>query len=419
MKEVGADRFYEFKGMKKAPVLPPFYSTGQDMIYLDANATTRPDPQVMEAILPYLTDVYGNASSGHLLGRKARKGLDKARSQVADMLKVSVEEIIFTSGATESINSVMSFVQREYPERPLLITSAVEHEAVIECALRWEKLGGRVKRVAVDTQGRLDLEALRAALEPGKTALVSVIWANNETGVITPLAEVAQLAHEAGALVHADAAQMVGRLPVDLSSLAVDYLSLSAHKFHGLKGTGALYVSRRVPFRPWILGGGQERGWRSGTENVTGIVALGLAAEKAAQRFTVGSHDSVARLRDAFEQRLVAEMPQIVIHGQCAVRLPNTSSICLPEVDAAGMMILLDQKGIACSGGSACQTVSLHPSHVLEAMGFSAEHAASTLRFSLSADTTEAELMQAATQVISLARHLCQQRDSLVRLSAT
>ena len=384
------------------------------MIYLDANATTKPDPQVVEAILPYLTDIYGNASSGHQLGRKARKALEKAKSQVADLLKVSAEEIIFTSGATESINSVLSFVQREYPNRPLLIISAVEHEAVLECASRWECGGGRVKRVAVDVHGQLDLEALRAALEPGKTALVSVIWANNETGVITPLAEVVALAHEAGALVHADAAQMVGRLPVDLSSMAVDYLSLSAHKFHGLKGAGALFVSRRVLFRPWILGGGQERGWRSGTENVTGIVALGLAAEKAAQRFAVGSHESVAHLRDGFEQKLAAEMPQMVIHGQKAARLPNTSSICLPGVDAAGMMILLDQKGIACSGGSACQTASLHPSHVLEAMGFRAEHASSTLRFSLSADTTEAELMEAAAQIISSAAHLCQQRDSLV-----
>jgi cysteine desulfurase len=384
------------------------------MIYLDANATTKPDPQVVEAILPYLTDIYGNASSGHQLGRKARKGLEKARSQVADLMKVSTEEIIFTSGATESINSVLSFVQHEYPERPLLIISAVEHEAVLECASRWENDGGRVKRVAVDAYGRLDLEELQDAIEPGKTALISMIWANNETGVITPLAEVVELAHEAGALVHADAAQMVGRLPVNLSSMAVDYLSLSAHKFHGLKGTGALFVSRRVPFRPWILGGGQERGWRSGTENVTGIVALGLAAEKAAQRFAVGSHESVAHLRDGFEQKLAAEMPQMMIHGQKASRLPNTSSICLPGVDAAGMVILLDQKGIACSGGSACRSASLHPSHVLEAMGFNTEHALSTLRFSLSADTTEAELMEAAEHIISSAGHLCQQRDSLV-----
>jgi cysteine desulfurase len=169
-----------------------------------------------------------------------------------------------------------------------------------------------------------------------------------------------------------------------------------------------------VPFRPWILGGGQERGWRSGTENVTGIVALGLAAEKAAQRFAVGSHESVAHLRDGFEQKLAAEMPQMMIHGQKASRLPNTSSICLPGVDAAGMVILLDQKGIACSGGSACRSASLHPSHVLEAMGFNTEHASSTLRFSLSSDTTEAELMEAAKHIISSAGHLCQQRDSLV-----
>lgn len=384
------------------------------MIYLDANATTRPDPAVIEALLPYLRDFYGNPSSGHQLGRRARKAVETARQQLASLLHVDAEELIFTSGATESINAVLSFAQSEWPDRPLLITTAVEHEAVLECSARWEQRGGRVKRVPVDVQGQLMLEALHEALEPGRTALVSVIGANNETGVLTPLSETVALAHQAGALVHVDAAQMIGRLPVDLAELAVDYLSLSAHKFHGLKGAGALYVNRRVPFRACQLGGGHERGRRSGTENVPGIVALGAAAEQARQRLAQQAHQAVAERRDVFEKKLAQGLPEVVIHGSETARLPNTSSLCLPGIEAAGMLILLDQQGVACSGGSACQAASLHTSHVLQAMGFSAEHAACTLRFSLSAETTLADVERAAELVISCAHRLCQQRDALV-----
>ncbi len=382
------------------------------MIYLDANATTKPDPLALEAMLPYLTDFYGNPSTGHRLGRKARLGVNAAREQLAELIQVDVAEIVFTSGATESINSVLTFVQEEWPMRPLLIISAVEHVVVRERAHQWEKRGGRVKVVPVDAQGRLQMRELAAVLEPGKTALVSMIWGNNETGVLTPMAEVVAMAHEAGALVHADAAQVVGRVPLDLATVAVDYLSLSAHKFHGVKGTGALYVSRRVPFRATMLGGGQEWGRRSGTENVAGIVALGMAAEQAGKRLALGAEVAMAQRRDAFERSLCEALPAAVIHGREASRLPNTSSVCLPGVDSAGMMILLDQQGVACSGGSACHTGSLHSSSVLESMGVSADHAASTLRFSLSAETTSEELAAAAERVIQSARRLCEQRDT-------
>lgn len=379
------------------------------MTYLDANATTPPDPAVVEAMLPFLTQHFGNASSSHASGRRARRALEKARGQVAALIHAQPEEIIFTSGATESIASVLLFGQQEWPERPLLIISTVEHAAVVEGAARWEHRGGRVKRVPVDASGHVQLDALKAALEPGKTALVSMIWANNETGVVSPMAEIVALAHEAGALVHADAVQMAGKLPFDVTTVPVDYLSLSGHKMHAPKGVGALFASRRVPFRPLLIGGGQESGRRSSTENVPGIVAMGLAAELAA------THDSQAlvALRDEFEQRLLAGWPGALVHGGSAPRLPNTTSICLPAVDAAGMLILLDQRGIECSGGSACHTASLHPSHVLEAMGYDAAHASSTLRFSLSRMNTREEALTAADEILRAARHVTEQMGVL------
>ena len=380
------------------------------MIDLDANATTRPDPAVLEAMLPFLTEHYGNASANHSAGRRARRAVELARGKVAGLIGARAEEIIFTSGATESINSVLFSTQKQWPERPLLIISTVEHAAVLECAERWEQMGGRVKKVAVNEHGVISLDALQAALEPGKTALVSLIWANNETGVISPMNEAVTMAHEAGALVHADAVQMAGKMPLDVTSVLVDYLSLSAHKMHGVKGCGALYVNHRVPFSPWIIGGGQESGRRSGTENVPGIVAMGKAAELALSL----EPESIAAWRDALEQELLAGWPGALIHGQRAPRLPNTTSVYLPGVDAAAMLMVLDQRGIACSGGSACHTASLHASHVLEAMGYDAAHAASTLRFSLSRMNSHSEVMAAAQEVIRAARHIMDQRDALL-----
>jgi cysteine desulfurase len=383
------------------------------MPYLDANATTPPDPAVVEEMLPFLTQHHGNASASHAAGRRARRAVEKARGQVAELIHAQTEEIIFTSGATESINSVLLFAQQEWPQRPLLIISAVEHAAVLECAERWEQRGGRVKRVPVDEQGLLRLDALQAALEPGQTALVSAIWANNETGVIEPMAQIAEMAHAAGAMVHADAVQMAGKAPVDAKAASVDYLSLSGHKMHATKGIGALFVSRHAPFRPLLIGGGQESGRRSGTENVPGIVALGKAAELAVTWLSSGQPAEMTSLRDEFEQLLIDGWPGAMVHGADAPRLPNTTSICLPGADAAGMLIVLDQRGIACSGGSACHTASLHPSHVLEAMGFDAGHAGSTLRFSLSRMNTRDEVLAAAAEVLRAAKHLAEQKGFL------
>ncbi|MBV6499304.1 MAG: Cysteine desulfurase NifS [Prosthecobacter sp.] len=381
------------------------------MTYLDANATTPVLPAVLEAMLPWLTQRYANASAGHAGGRQARRAVEAARSQVAELIGARSDEVIFTSGATEGIASVLLFAQAEWPDRPLLVISAVEHAAVLEGAARWEQRGGRVKRIPVDAQGRLNLDAFKHALEPGRTALVSMIWGNNETGVVSPMAEVAEAAHAAGALVHADAVQMAGKLPVDVRQVPVDYLSLSGHKMYAPKGCGVLWVSHQAPFRPLLVGGGQESGRRSGTENVPGIVALGRAALESQAWLQQDGPMQMAALRDAFEDQLLTQLPGSVIHGREALRLPNTTSVSLPGVDAAGMLILLDQRGIACSGGSACHTAALHPSPVLEAMGCSAGEAACTLRFSLSRLNSREEVLAAADTVLQAARHLAEQKN--------
>ncbi|MEN3942217.1 cysteine desulfurase family protein [Prosthecobacter sp. SYSU 5D2] len=378
------------------------------MIYLDANATTPPDPAVIEAMLPFLTQHFGNPSATYAGGRYARRAVEKARGQVAAMIGAEAEEILFTNGATESINSVHFSAQRTMPERPLLVMSTTEHAATLACAERWKAQGGRVKMIPVYPNGLLNLEALESALEAGRTALVSMLWGNNETGVIQPMAEISHLAHEAGALVHADAVQMAGKVPVDVRAAGVDFLSLSGHKMHAPKGIGALYVNRYAGYEPLIIGGGQERERRSGTENVPGMVALGKAAELAMQQV---DESGVRGLRDLLEERLQTALPEIHIHGKDAPRLPNTASVCFPGVDSAGLMIRLDQKGVACSGGSACHAGALQPSHVLEAMGYDARHAGSTLRFSLSRLTTSVEIEQAAVEILAAVSHLREQWD--------
>lgn len=384
------------------------------MIYLDANATTPPDPEVVEAMLPYLTRQYGNPSSSHAAGRAARKAVERAREQVAGLLNAAPQEILFTSSGTESINSVHFSARQTWPDKPLLLISATEHPAVLESAARWRAQGGVVKTVPVDRNGVLDMGAYQEMLEPGNTALVSILWANNETGVIQPMAEILDLAHAAGAPVHADAVQLAGKCPVNVAEVPVDYLSLGGHKMHAPKGVGALFVSQRTRFTPFLVGGGQEAGRRSSTENVPGAVALGKAAELAPRNMA-----SLKPLQTVFETELGSLLPDIEIHGREATRLPNTSSVNFPGLDGAALMIRLDQKGIACSGGSACHTASLHPSHVLEAMGYDAAHASSTLRFSFSRMNTEAELHEAVATIAAAVRHIRAQSDlsTLVSIS--
>lgn len=376
------------------------------MIYLDANATTPVDPLVIDAMLPFLCEHYANPSASHAAGRVARRATDHARGELAALLHAEPEEIIFTSGGTESINAVHASVRSLWPKKPDLIITGTEHPAVLESAARWRKCGGKVVHAPVHADGRVDLDALRAAVKSGGTALVSIMWANNETGVIAPMHEIAAIAHAAGALVHTDAVQAAGKFPLDVKTTPVDFLSLSGHKMHAPKGVGALYINKRVRFEPLLIGGGQENGRRSGTENVPGIVALGKAAELARQHFDDGTKSRIHAMRDRFEHLIHAALPEMRIHGSLTHRLHTTSSFCLPEIDAAGMLILLDQQGICCSAGSACHTGALHPSHVLDAMGVSARAAACTLRFSFHRFNTKAEAETAAHAVIAAAHKL-------------
>ena len=369
------------------------------MIYLDNNATTPADPAVIEAMLPFLRDQFANPSASYGPARAVHRAVDLARDQVAALLGADAGEVVFTSGGTEASNAVITSARQRWPGRRHLIVGATEHPAVLEPARRWQEEGGRVTRVPVDRLGVVDLDALRAALAEGDVALVSMMWANNETGVIAPVEAVAQMAHEAGVLFHTDAVQAVGKIPTDVRQVPVDFLSLSAHKLHGPKGAGALYVSKRVRFQPSVLGGGQESGRRSGTENVPGIVGLGRAV--AVVKAQEG--DLVKGLRDAFEQQVLGAIQGAAINGHPDLRLPGTSNLYLPGVDAAGMLILLDQRKLYCSAGSACHTAQLHPSPVLEAMGYDAHHAAQSLRFSFSRFNTMAEAQTAAQLVIDMA----------------
>ncbi len=382
------------------------------MIYLDANATTPVDPAVLEAMLPFLREHYANPAASYAAGRRVRRAMEHARGQLAALLGASPGEIIFTSGGTESINAVHSSVRSLWPEKPELVIAGTEHAAVMESAARWQAQGGKVVTAPVHADGRVDLDALRSLVRPGITALVSIMWANNETGVLAPMHEIVTLAHAAGALVHTDAVQAVGKIHLDVQTTPVDFLSLSGHKMHAPKGIGALYVSQRVRFAPLLVGGGQENERRSGTENVPGIVALGKAAELARQHLEDGTKARVKTLRDRFEHLVHAALPQLRIHGCPTHRLGTTSSFCLPETDAAGMLILLDQAGIACSAGSACHTGALHGSHVLEAMGISARDADCTLRFSFSRFNTKAEIESAAHAVIESAHKMREAQGS-------
>jgi cysteine desulfurase len=361
------------------------------MIYLDSNATSQIEPMVLEAMLPFFGPQFGNPSSPYRAGREARQAVDTARQSVAASLGARAEEIIFTGSGTEANNAAIDSAKSRWPERRRLVIGATEHPAVLQPAKRWAAEGGEVITVPVDHAGLVDMTALRAAVT-AQTALVSVMWANNETGVLAPIAEITGIAHAAGALMHSDAVPAFGKVPIDVAEVAVDFLSLSGHKFHAPKGIGVLYASRRVGFRPQMLGGGQESGRRSGTENVPYIVGIARAAEM------MQPQPQIQVLRDQLESALIS---QCGAHrnGDALSRLPTTSSLAFAGLEAAGLLILLDAQGLACSAGSACHSAAVHPSHVLEAMGYSAAHAASTLRFSLCRYTTASEIEEAIEMV--------------------
>ncbi len=374
------------------------------MIYLDNNATTQVDPLVREAMLPFLGEKSGNPSSQHAAGREARAAAGRARSQVAALLGAREDAVVFTSGGTESINTAIRGALAAQPGKRHIVTSSVEHSATKVLCGQLAREGCVVTWLPVDAGGRPEMEAYRRALR-ADTALVTVVWANNETGVIFPVCEMAAMADERRIVFHADAVQAAGKIPVDVSRVPVHLLSVSAHKFHGPKGAGALFVRPGMGLPPLILGGGQENGRRAGTVNVPGIVGMGLAAELAAKALSV-EMPRVAALRDGFESAVRAAFPQARFHGDPAHRLPNTSNFALPGLDARGLIAGLDRLGVACSIGSACSSGDPDASHVLRAMGVGDDEAKSSLRFSFSRMNTEDEVSAAVEALVQAARRL-------------
>ena len=374
------------------------------MIYFDNNATTQLDPLVLQVMVPFLENQYGNPSSIYSFGRAAAKAVATAREQVAALLQCEPSEIVFTSCGTESDNSAIQSSLSINPDRKHLVTSKVEHSAIIKHAEALARRGYEVTWLDVDANGMINLDELESAIRED-TAIVSLMWANNETGVLFPIEEAAEICRSKGTLFHTDAVQAVGKIDIDLSRTPMNFLSLSGHKLHAPKGVAALYVNRRTRFNPYLLGGGQEHKRRGGTENTASIVALGRAAELA---FAALKEEivRVRALRDRFENGLLEKVSSIQINGERTRRLPNTSSLAIEGVDSEGMLMLLDQRGICCSAGSACTAGSLEPSHVLKAMGFSNDRARGSLRFSFSRLNSEAEVEQALQIIPNAAEKL-------------
>lgn len=361
-------------------------------IYLDNNATTAVDPLVVEAMLPYFSEQFGNPSSIHAFGNTVGFAIKKARKQVQVLLGAAHDsEIIFTSCGTEADTTAILSALKAQPQRKTIITTTVEHPAILATCEQLEKEGYTVHYLPVDGQGCLDMAAYTALLSDD-VALVSVMWANNETGTLFPVEEMAQLATLHGVMFHTDAVQAVGKLPISLRDSAIDMLSLSGHKLHAPKGIGVLYLRRGVRFRPLLRGGHQERGRRAGTENSPAIVALGRAAELAMSRLCQTAR--IAELRDALEQGLLASVPNCFVTGDPSNRLPNTCNIAFEYIEGEAILMLLNRAGIAASTGSACSSGSLEPSHVMRAMGIPYTAAHGTVRFSLSHQTTAKEVAQ-------------------------
>jgi cysteine desulfurase len=361
-------------------------------IYLDNNATTAVDPDVLAAMLPFFSEQFGNASSGHAFGSSVAGAVRDARRAVRDLLGAALDqEIVFTSGGTEADNTAILSALDNEDGRDEVVISAVEHPAVLALCARLERDRGiTIQRIPVDPRGRLDIGAFRAALGP-RTAIASIMWANNETGTLFPVEHLATLTHEAGALFHTDAVQAVGKLPVDLKATRIDMLSLSAHKFHGPKGIGVLYVRKGTPFHPLIHGGKQERGRRGGTENVPAIVGLGRAAGLAMDTMAKGS-DRVRDLRDRLEKGILQRIADCWVTGDSVNRLCNTANLVFDRAEAEPILAHLDKAGIAVSSGSACSSGSMEPSHVMRAMRvpFTAAHGA--VRFSFSCHNVDADV---------------------------
>ena len=362
----------------------------QDTIYFDNNATTAVAPEVVEAMLPFLTKLYGNPSSIHRFGGQVMAHVDKAREQLAGLLGATPSEIIFTSCGTESDNAALRSAVFTQPKRKKIVISQIEHPAILNTAKDLERSGVAVAVIPVDEHGRLDMEKAKEEIDEN-TALVSVMWANNEIGNIFPVRELAEMAHAKGALFHTDAVQAVGKVPINLAADGIDFLSLSGHKLHAPKGVGALYVRRGIRFHPFVIGGHQENGRRAGTENVASLVGLGAAAELAKANMEK-ENMFVRSLRDTLEQGVVATIKDVRVNGDVANRLPNTTNISFEYIEGESILMLLDQFGICASSGSACTTGSLEPSHVLRAMALPYTAAHGAIRFSFSRYNTMEEV---------------------------
>lgn len=380
--------------MRQAPKLNNPAGPFIPLVYLDNNATTRVAPEVVDAMLPFLTERYGNPSSIHAFGGDVKRDIDRARERVAALLGAEPSEIIFTSCGTESDNTAIRGTLQAYPEKRHILTSKVEHPAVRSLCRQLAKEGYRVTELPVDRAGKLDLDLLARSIADD-TAIVSIMYANNETGVVFPIDEVARIAKARGVVVHTDAVQAAGKIPIDLRNLPVDLLAISGHKLHAPKGVGVLYVRKGTRLVPWLVGGHQERGRRGGTENVASIVGLGRAAELAMASIEE-ERTRVRALRDRLEAEILARCSDTRVNGDRdpdgAGRLPNTTSISFEYVEGEAILLMLDREGIGASSGSACTSGSLEPSHVLRAMGvpFSAAHG--SIRFSLSRYTTDEEI---------------------------
>ena len=373
-------------------------------VYVDNNATTMTAPEVLESMQPFFSELYGNPSSMHNFGGQVKKHIDRARGQVAALINAQPAEIIFTSCGTESDNAAIRGVLEAAPHKKHIITSRVEHPAVKNVFQYLADSGYRVSELSVDRDGRLDLDELREVLDDD-TALVSLMWANNETGVVFPIEEAAEMTHAAGALFHCDAVQAAGKIPIDLSRASIDLLSISGHKLHAPKGIGVLYVRKGTHFSPYLLGGHQEGGRRAGTENVPAIAGMGRACELAAGAIDA-ENTTVKALRDQLESALLERSIDASVNGDTQNRLPNTANISFKYIEGESILILLSEVGIAASSGSACTSGSLEPSHVLRAMGVPFTRVHGSVRFSLSRYTTAEDVDYIVTNMIRIERRL-------------
>lgn len=374
-------------------------------VYLDCNATTPVAPEVLAAMLPFFTEGYGNASSIHSVGQNARAAVETARQSVAALIGARPSEIVFTSGGTEADNlAILGFVAAMRREKKHVICSTIEHSAVRNAVEALEKKGIEVTWVPVSSSGVVDPEDVRRALCP-ETVLITVMHANNELGTIQPIAEIGRIAFESNVYFHTDAVQSAGKIPIDVNELKVDFLALSAHKLYGPKGVGAMYVRESTPLEPILFGGTHERDRRPGTENVPGIVGLGKAAEIALAHLTSDSA-RVASLRDTFEEGVLSRVPESRVNGNRARRVPNTTNITFPHAAGESLVIAFDLQGVQCSGGAACSSGAVLPSHVLHAIGLPRDEAKSTLRFSLGRFTTPEDVAYAVEVIPTVVERL-------------